>query len=54
MKVVDRERLAGLPDSDGNYLNMPQLLSRWQVKIESAPSQLSAGSDPGVAGLSTT
>jgi CRP-like cAMP-binding protein len=36
IKVVDRERLAGLASFDGNYLNMPQLLSRWQVKIERA------------------
>jgi CRP-like cAMP-binding protein len=34
IKVVDRERLAGLASFDGNYLNMPQLLSHWQVKIE--------------------
>ncbi len=36
INVVDRERLAGLAGFDGNYLNMPQLLSHWQVKIESA------------------
>jgi hypothetical protein len=36
--VVDRERLAALASFDGNYLNMPQLLSHWQVKIESAPA----------------
>ena len=34
INVVDRERLAGLASFDGNYLNMPQLLSHWQVKIE--------------------
>jgi hypothetical protein len=34
--VVDRERLAGLASFDGNYLNMPQLLLHWQVKIEGA------------------
>jgi len=34
IKVADRERLAGLASFDGNYLNMPQLLSHWQVKIE--------------------
>ncbi|WP_218037662.1 hypothetical protein, partial [Reyranella soli] len=28
--------LAGLANFDGNYLNMPQLLSHWQVKIDSA------------------
>jgi CRP-like cAMP-binding protein len=36
IKVVDRERLAGLAGFDGNYLNMPQLLSNWQIKIERA------------------
>jgi CRP-like cAMP-binding protein len=36
INVVDRERLAGLAGFDGNYLNMPQLLSNWQVKIERA------------------
>ena len=36
IKVVDRERLAGLASFDGNYLNMPQLLSHWQIKIERA------------------
>lgn len=37
MKVVDRERLACIAAFDGNYLNMPQLLSHWQVKIERTP-----------------
>ena len=36
IKVADRERLAGVASFDGNYLNMPQLLSNWQVKIERA------------------
>src|SRR5262245_26848875 len=36
IKVVDRERLAGLAGFDGNYLNMPQLLSGWYVKIDRA------------------
>jgi hypothetical protein len=35
-KVVDRERLVILAGFDGNYLNMPQLLSYWEVKLESA------------------
>ena len=39
IKVADRERLAGLAGFDGNYLNMPQLLSHWHVKIE-APRRL--------------
>lgn len=33
MKVVDRKRLADLAAFDGNYLNMPQLLSGWQVRL---------------------
>ena len=40
IKVMGRERLADLAGFDGNYLNMPQLLSDWHVKIEntSAPA----------------
>jgi len=34
IKVLNRERLVCLASFDGHYLNMPQLLSRWQVKIE--------------------
>lgn len=33
MKVVNRKRLADLAGFDGAYLNMPQLLSHWQVKL---------------------
>ena len=36
IKVADRERLAGLASFDGNYLNMPQLLSHWLVSIQSS------------------
>jgi len=36
IKVVDRERLVILASFDGNYLNMPQLLSHWHVKIDCA------------------
>lgn len=36
IKVVDRERLVILAGFDGNYLNMPQLLSHWHVRIERA------------------
>src|SRR5262245_4710666 len=36
IKVVDRERLVLLAGFDGNYLNMPQLLSHWHVKIDRA------------------
>ena len=42
VKVVDRERLAGLASFDGNYLNMPQLLSHWQVRIEGTPTPAAA------------
>ena len=34
IKVLNRERLVCLASFDGHYLNMPQLLSDWQVKIE--------------------
>jgi CRP-like cAMP-binding protein len=42
IEVVDRERLAGLAGFDGNYLNMPQLLSHWQVKIDGASGALAS------------
>jgi len=51
IKVVDRERLAGLASFDGNYLNMPQLLSHWQVKIE--PLQAQAERSPAMASPSS-
>lgn len=34
--VVDRVRLVALAGFDGNYLNMPQLLSQWLVKADRA------------------
>ena len=34
IEVVNRERLVRLANFDGHYLNMPQVLSRWQVSIE--------------------
>ncbi len=34
MKVRDRQRLESSANFDGAYLNMPPLLSRWQVKID--------------------
>jgi len=34
INVVDRERLVILANFDGNYLNMPQLLAHWHVKME--------------------
>lgn len=39
MKVADRAGLASLGEFDGKYLNMPRLLSRWQLDIQ-LPSQL--------------
>lgn len=36
IKVVNRNRLAILAGFDGNYLNMPQLLAHWHVKMDSA------------------
>jgi hypothetical protein len=36
IKVVNRKRLAILAGFDGNYLNMPQLLAHWHVKMDSA------------------
>jgi CRP-like cAMP-binding protein len=46
IRVVDRERLACLAGFDGNYLNMPQLLSDWQVRME--PASVPAGRSPAV------
>jgi CRP-like cAMP-binding protein len=43
IQVVDRERLAGFAGFDGNYLNMPQLLSLWQVKIDGASGAPASG-----------
>jgi CRP-like cAMP-binding protein len=34
IQVANRERLVSLASFDGHYLNMPQLLSHWQVNIE--------------------
>jgi len=36
IKVADRERLVSLAGFDGNYLNMPKLLSSWRVKMDYA------------------
>lgn len=36
IKVEDREQLVRLAGFDGNYLNMPQLLSNWHVRIDGA------------------
>jgi CRP-like cAMP-binding protein len=47
MKVVDRKGLASLAAFDGNYLNMPKLLSDWQKRERAAmpgsPSRLRTG-----------
>jgi CRP-like cAMP-binding protein len=47
IKVVDRERLVCLAGFDGHYLNMPQLLSHWQVKIE--PDSMLAERSPAMS-----
>ena len=49
IRVVHRERLADLAGFDGNYLNMPQLLSRWHVTLEVGPGpvpRISVGAAP--------
>jgi hypothetical protein len=40
MKVVNKERLVCLAGFDGSYLNMPQLLSHWQLKIAGTSTRL--------------
>jgi CRP-like cAMP-binding protein len=52
INVVDREQLADLAGFDGNYLNMPQLLSYWQVKIERRST--AAKRSPAMCHASTT
>jgi CRP-like cAMP-binding protein len=47
IEVVNREPLVRLAKFDGHYLNMPQLLSRWQVKIERDP--MLAGRSPAMS-----
>jgi len=37
IEVVDRAELATLASFDGQYLNMPQVLSHWQIGVESDP-----------------
>lgn len=39
MKVTNREQLVCVAGFDGNYLNMPQLLSRWQLRIAGSPTR---------------
>jgi len=34
IEVTNRERLARIAEFDGRYLNMPQILSTWAVRIE--------------------
>jgi CRP-like cAMP-binding protein len=38
IEVVDRSALGTLASFDGQYLNMPQMLSHWQISIERDPS----------------
>ena len=37
IEVVNRAELATLASFDGQYLNMPQVLSHWQISIEHEP-----------------
>jgi CRP-like cAMP-binding protein len=37
IEVVDRAELVTLANFDGQYLNMPQLVSHWQISIERDP-----------------
>src|SRR5690242_5497616 len=48
INVVDRKRLVILASFDGNYLNMPQLLAHWHVKMDcvSTPAKRPAAGDP--------
>jgi len=46
INVVDRERLAGLANFDGTYLNMPQLLTNWQVRIDHVPTPVEHSPTP--------
>jgi CRP-like cAMP-binding protein len=34
IEVIDRNQLAQIAKFDGRYLDMPQLLSRWEVRVE--------------------
>lgn len=34
LEVIDRKQLAQLAKFDGRYLNMPELLSKWVVRVE--------------------
>lgn len=54
MKVVNRDRLVCLAGFDGNYLNMPQLLSRWQVNIAGASTRFDRPVPLGLPPTSTT
>jgi len=38
IEVVDRKQLAKIAGFDGHYLNMPQLVSRWETRVKGAPS----------------
>jgi CRP-like cAMP-binding protein len=37
IEVVNRAKLATLAGFDGQYLNMPQVLSQWQIRIDRDP-----------------
>jgi CRP-like cAMP-binding protein len=58
MKVTNRERLARFAEFDGGYLNMPRLLSRWQLEIPAVPTHFQRSGTawlgrPSTTGMST-
>ena len=38
LEVIDRKQLAQIAKFDGRYLNMPELLSRWTVRVDEEPA----------------
>jgi CRP-like cAMP-binding protein len=54
MKVTNREQLVRLARFDPNYLDMPHLLSRWQLRIAGTPSNARPTGGTGVAQTSST
>jgi CRP-like cAMP-binding protein len=36
IEVIDRKHLVNIAKFDGRYLNMPQLLSKWEIRIDSS------------------
>jgi CRP-like cAMP-binding protein len=38
LEVTDRKQLALIANFDGRYLNMPELLSKWVVRVDESPN----------------